>query len=122
MGRTATEDRFGEKEKAQIEALSAYLTIEQIADYFGINRRTFHLMRNRSPEIDALYKAGKARANAKMAQSLIKTGMDGNVSAQIFYLKTQARWRETAPEQTDLPPLTIHVVDATPEQDIPEQE
>lgn len=122
MGRTPTEDKFGERERAQIEALSAYLTIEQIADYFGIARRTFVAMKSRDPEIDALYKAGRAKANAKMAQSLIKTGLGGNVAAQIFYLKTQARWSETAPEHAELPPLTINVVDATTIPDIPEQE
>lgn len=38
---------------------------------------------------------GSALANAKVAQSLFKKAMGGNVTAQIFWLKTRAGWRET---------------------------
>lgn len=39
---------------------------------------------------------GKAEANAKVSNSLFKMAtQDGNVAAAIFWLKTQAGWRET---------------------------
>lgn len=41
-------------------------------------------------------KFGKDDANASMAGTLYKAGKDGNVQAMIFWLKTRARWRETA--------------------------
>jgi hypothetical protein len=37
----------------------------------------------------------KARANAVISQALFKNAKSGNVAAQIFWLKTQAGWRET---------------------------
>lgn len=48
--------------------------------------------------------AGKARANALVAQSLFKkaTGEGkGAVAAAIFWMKTQARWKES-PQQVEL--------------------
>jgi len=97
MGRTAL--KFSDLQKAQVEALAAYLTLEQIADYFGICRKTLQNMRSRDPEIDTLYRRGKAKAVSGMAGSLIEQGMSGNVTAQKFYLSTQAGWRETETEQ-----------------------
>ncbi|GHA66131.1 hypothetical protein GCM10009007_03230 [Formosimonas limnophila] len=38
---------------------------------------------------------GSALANAKVAQSLFKKATGGNVTAQIFWLKTRAGWKET---------------------------
>ena len=37
----------------------------------------------------------KAQANASIAGRLYKKAMDGDTSAMIFWLKTQAKWRET---------------------------
>ena len=37
----------------------------------------------------------KAQANAQIAGRLFKKAMDGDTTAMIFWLKTQARWRET---------------------------
>jgi hypothetical protein len=37
---------------------------------------------------------GSALANAKVAQSLFKKATGGNVTAQIFWLKTRAGWSE----------------------------
>ncbi len=107
MGRKALE--FNDLQKAQVEALAAYLTLEQIADYFGICRKTLQNMRNRDPEIDTLYRQGKAKSIAGMAGSLIEQGMSGNVTAQKFYLATQAGWREAEPEHTNQP-ITLQIV------------
>ncbi len=37
----------------------------------------------------------KAQANASIAGRLYNKAMDGDTTAMIFWLKTQARWRET---------------------------
>ena len=43
---------------------------------------------------------GVAEANAIVSGSLFTAAKGGNVTAQIFWLKTRAQWRETAvPEQ-----------------------
>lgn len=37
---------------------------------------------------------GKAKANAKIAQSLFQQATNGNITALIFWAKTQMGWRE----------------------------
>lgn len=94
---------FGSNEKIvltddeiiKVEALGSYLSLEQVADYIGVSKATFYAIMERQPEVGIRYKAGKARAIENMAKSLIMTGLEGNVAAQTFYLKTQAGWKET---------------------------
>ena len=93
MGRKAKE--LTEEQKVQVEALAAYLTQEQIADYFGIGRTTWFAMLDRDPAIAERYKKGKAKAIGAVAQGLIQQARAGDKVAAIFYLKTQAGWRET---------------------------
>jgi hypothetical protein len=38
---------------------------------------------------------GEAKANAQVAGFLFNSAKNGNVAAQIFWLKTRAKWRET---------------------------
>lgn len=37
---------------------------------------------------------GKAKANAQVAKSLFRQAINGNIPASIFWLKSQAGWRE----------------------------
>jgi DNA-binding CsgD family transcriptional regulator len=85
-----------EAQKAEVETLAAVLTAEQVADYFGIGRRTFYSMMQRDEEIAARYKKGKARAIGVIAQGLINKARGGDTTSMIFFLKTQAGWRETS--------------------------
>lgn len=79
---------------AQVEALGAVLSLEQIADYFGIGRTTFHHIMDRQPEVAERYKKGKARAIGSVANGLLQRAQAGDTASAIFYLKTQARWTE----------------------------
>ena len=92
MGHPAT---LSEAQIAEVETLAAVLTAEQISDYFCIGRRTFYSIMERDEEVAARYKRGKARAVGSVAQNLIAKARAGNVTAMIFYLKTQGGWRET---------------------------
>jgi len=85
-----------EAQKAEIETLAAVLSVQQIADYLGIGKTTFFAMINRDPEIAKRYKRGKARAIGAIAQSLVTKARSGDTASMMFYLKTQAGWRETA--------------------------
>lgn len=38
---------------------------------------------------------GAVKVNALMGQALFRSGIGGNIAAQIFWMKTRARWRET---------------------------
>jgi len=80
---------------AQIEKLAAVLTMEQIADFLGFSERTLRRRFDEDPEVLAAYKRGKQRAVASVATNLIQQAQSGNTTAAIFYLKTQAGWRET---------------------------
>jgi hypothetical protein len=80
---------------AEVETLAAVLTTAQMADYFGIGRTTFFSILDRDPEVSERYKRGKARAIGAIAQSLIQKARGGDTASMIFYLKTQAGWRET---------------------------
>lgn len=87
--------KLNAEEIAQVEALGAVLSIEQIADYFGIAKSTFYSIMERQPEVSIRYKKGKAKAIGSVSQGLLKKAMSGDVASTIFYLKTQAGWKET---------------------------
>jgi IS30 family transposase len=89
--KTLTDD-----ERAQIEALAAYLSQEQIADFLGIGKTTWFAILEREPDIAERYKRGKAAAIKSVATGLLQMARDGDKVAAMFYLKTQAGWRETA--------------------------
>ena len=83
------------EQMAQVEALAAYLSQDQIADYFGTTRTTFAAMIERDEEISVRYKKGKAKAIGAVAHGLLQRARNGDTTSAIFYLKTQAGWRET---------------------------
>lgn len=85
---------------SQVEALASVLSLEQVADYFGISKPTFYKIMERQPEVAERFKKGKAKAIVTIGKNLIEQAKDGNLTAIIFYLKTQAGWRET--EQQDI--------------------
>ena len=80
----------------EVETLAALLSQEQIADYFGIGRSTFRAICERDEEVLVRYKRGKAKAIAHVANGLLQKARAGCKTSSIFYLKTQAGWRETA--------------------------
>lgn len=92
-----------DEQKAEVETLAAVLTAEQVADYFGIGRRTFYTVMQRDEEIAARLKRGKARAIGVIAQGLITKARAGDTTSMIFFLKTQAGWRETSQVEHMLP-------------------
>lgn len=97
-----------EKQAAEVETLAAFLSIEQMADYFGISERHMQNIMERDENIRASYKRGKAKAIGKVAQGLLQKALAGDTTSSIFYLKTQARWRETAPPPPkDIKPPTV---------------
>ena len=101
MGRRPT--RLTDAQKAQVEALAAYLSQQQISEYFGFTKSTFERMMERDPEVAVLYKKGKAKAIAVVAKSLVSKAREGDTASQIFFLKTQGGWRETTRQEISGP-------------------
>jgi hypothetical protein len=80
-------------QRKQVEAMAAYGIPEtDIARVIGIDPKT--LRKCYREELDL----GETKANAQVAGFLFTNARNGNVTAQIFWLKTRAGWRETPVE------------------------
>ncbi len=74
----------------QVENLASRgLGTTQIARALGVSWSTIDRNRKRSEEFEETIKRGKARGLAQVTNSLFTSATDGNVTAQIFYLKNQ---------------------------------
>jgi phosphopantothenoylcysteine synthetase/decarboxylase len=93
-----------EKTRAEVSALVSFgNTQEEIAGFIGISIDT--LERRYRDELDNSI----VRANAKVAAKLFRKAIDGDdIKAQIFWLKTRARWRE----KDDTPTVSDKIVEA----------
>ena len=100
---------FDEAQIAQVEALAAVMSKRQLCDYMSVGETTFREIEGRQPEVSDAYKKGKAKAIGSIGQSLIQQAKNGNIAAAIFYLKTQAGWRETEQEQSNQN-ITLQIV------------
>jgi hypothetical protein len=91
MGRRA--HRPDPSQRRQVEALAAYGIPEpDIGRVVGIDPKT--LRKHYREELDL----GETKANAQVAGFLFNSAKNGNVTAQIFWLKTRAKWREVPTE------------------------
>ena len=80
-------------QRKQVETLAAYGIPEtDISRVVGIDPKT--LRKHYREELDL----GETKANAQVAGFLFNSARNGNVTAQIFWLKTRARWKEAASE------------------------
>src|SRR3954465_5045407 len=80
-------------QRRQVEALAAYGIPEpDISRVLKIDPKT--LRKHYRDELDL----GSTKANAQVAGFLFNSARNGNVTAQIFWLKTRARWKEAPAE------------------------
>ena len=86
---------FTADEITQVERLAAVLRMEDIADFLGVHDRTMRKWMSENEDIRAAYQRGRARAKAAVGTGLLQQARDGNLTAMIFYAKTQMGWRET---------------------------
>jgi len=74
----------------QVENLASRgLGTTQIARALGVSWDTIDRNRKRSAEFEDALKRGRAKGLAQVTNSLFTSATDGNVTAQIFYLKNQ---------------------------------
>lgn len=90
-----------EGELEQVEKLAGILTSEQLADFLGIGRTTFYEIMVRQPEVSERYKRGRAHVIGGVGKNLVQKALSGDNAAMIFYLKTQAGWKETQVIETE---------------------
>ena len=72
------------------------LTEEQIAHNMGISRTTLWDWKKKEPNILNTVKKNKDIVDFEVENALLKNAMEGNVTAQIFWLKNRKKleWRE----------------------------
>lgn len=66
-------------------------TQEQVGKMIGKSVDTL----TRNEDAKQAFEQGKAETIAKVAGSLVKRALGGDTTSAIFYLKTQAGWKET---------------------------
>ena len=77
-------------QRRQVETMAAYGIPEtDISAVVGIDPKT--LRKHYRDELDQ----AQTKANAQVAGFLFNSARNGNVTAQIFWLKTRASWKET---------------------------
>ena len=72
------------------------LTDEQIANNMGIANSTLYEWKKKSKEFSEVLKKNKEIVDFEVENALLKSAMEGNVTAQIFWLKNRKKneWRE----------------------------
>ena len=91
-----------------IETLAGYLTINKIADYLGIDERTFHRLKKRDERVLSAYRRGVSRAEGMASNNIRKFMQYDNqeegeekpniarlqmqLDATKFYLNTKCKW------------------------------
>lgn len=79
------------------------LTEEQIAKNMGINVATLYRWKNEYCEICNALKKGKDVADYQVENALFETALEGNTTAQIFWLKNRRpdKWRDRQKEDSN---------------------
>lgn len=69
---------------------------EQIAHNMGINKATLYDWKKKYPDISDALKEGKEVVDIQVENALLKNALNGNITAQIFWLKNRRpdKWRE----------------------------
>lgn len=95
------------------------LTQQQMSDYFSVVPETWYSYQDKYPELREAIKVGRARTIAYVASKLMTAISNNSVAAMIFYLKTQAGWKEQRDEvaagSSVLEMLNGQLIDITPD-------
>ena len=76
----------------ELKMIAPVCTLQEIADYFGFSIDTFQRLKSRDEEVLRIYKKAKIQAKAMVGGSLMKKALAGDITAAIFYMKTQGGW------------------------------
>jgi hypothetical protein len=77
------------------ETLSSQgLNKQEVAECLGMGTSTLYEKMHAHPELMEALKRGRAKGIAHVTAQLLSNINSGNVTAQIFYLKTVAQWKE----------------------------
>ncbi len=84
------------------------LTKEQISKNMGINPATLYRWEIKESKICNALKKGKEVVDFEVENALLKSALEGNVTAQIFWLKNRRKlqWRDKVEDFTTANELT----------------
>lgn len=90
------------------------LTEKEIAEVLGISHRTLTRWKQSHPELAGALRQGKEAVDYKVESALLQNALNGNTSAQQFWLRNRRpdRWKEKPEPKKD--PETGGVVILTP--------
>lgn len=79
------------------------LTDEQIAHNIGINKATLYDWMKKYSDISDSLKKGKEVVDIQVENALLDNALNGNITAQIFWLKNRRpdKWRDKAHEDNN---------------------
>lgn len=79
------------------------LTDEQIAHNMGISRKTLAEWKHKYSDICNTLKKGKEIVDIQVENALLNNALNGNITAQIFWLKNRRpdKWRDKAHEDNN---------------------
>lgn len=113
-GKKATKIVFDETDVQMCETYASVgLTLDQIAAIFKVAPPTLDLIIKRQKDVAYAIKRGRALGIGNIAKTLYSKAIEGNMTAAIFYLKTQGRWveatdqGETIEEEEYTPPSSL---------------
>lgn len=71
-------------------------TNKQIAEKLGINPDTLYQYQKKYPEFSETLKKGKEVVDYQVENALLKSALEGNITAQIFWLKNRKpqQWKD----------------------------
>ncbi len=77
------------------------LTNEQIAEKLGINPDTLYKYQKQYPEFSETLKKGKEIVDYQVENALLQNALDGNVTAQIYWLNNRKpkQWKNKRIEE-----------------------
>lgn len=92
------------------------LTDEQIAKNMEISASTYYVYKNKHEEISEALKKGKEVVDFEVENALLKSALEGNITAQIFWLKNRKpeKWREKIDKPVDNNEEGVIIVDDLP--------
>ena len=117
MGRKPIEVTKEMLEKAEHHAATG-LTYEQIAHCLGMGKTSLYKKMGEFPELLNSIKRGKSRGIGEITNALYENAKNGNVTAQIFFLKNRdpTEWRDKKDVHVTDSRETMDLLDLTEEQ------
>jgi predicted DNA-binding transcriptional regulator AlpA len=88
-----------DKVLARVQALARKgLSMTQIAHCLGISESCIYRHKRTNEQFEQAIKIGQAKGVARVANALFESALNGNVTAQIFFLKNRdmAAWKDRA--------------------------